>query len=56
MIMKTAKKLVKTKRNPGELISRLPGIEILDLDSMMHVRGGEGDNSFPVVIPPRPPV
>jgi hypothetical protein len=54
--MKTAEKLVKTNKNSDMLISSLPGVEILDLNSMMHVRGGDGQTTIPVVVPPLPPV
>ncbi len=53
--MKTANKSVKTNRNFDELISELSGDGILDLNSMMHVRGGEGDGSTPILPPPPVP-
>lgn len=56
--MKTEDKSVKSKRNFGELISKLSGGEILDLNSMMHIRGGggDGDGGNPIIVPPPKPV
>jgi hypothetical protein len=53
--MKTAEKLVKTNRNSDGLISKLTGDKILDLNSMMHVRGGGGDGSGTIIIITPPP-
>ncbi|MGD0342725.1 MAG: hypothetical protein ABSA76_13565 [Bacteroidales bacterium] len=55
--MKTADKLAKTNRNFIELISKLSGDEILDINSMMHIRGGDadGDGSTPIITPPPKP-
>ena len=52
--MKTEEKSVKSKRNFSELISKLSGSEILDLNSMMRIRGGDndGDGSTPILTPP----
>jgi hypothetical protein len=50
--MKTEEKSVKSKRNFGELISKLSGGEILDLNSMMCIRGGDGDGGTPIIPPP----
>ena len=56
--MKTTDKSTKTNRNLGRLISKLSEDEILDLNSMMHVRGGsaDGDGSTPIITPPPKPV
>jgi len=56
--MKTTDKSAKTNRNFDKLISKLSGDEILDLNSMMHVRGGgaDGDGSTPIITPPPKPV
>jgi hypothetical protein len=56
--MKAADKSVKSKRNFGELISKLSVCEILDLNSMMHIRGGDADGGggSPIPIPPPKPV
>ena len=54
-IMKTKDKSVKSKRNFGELISKLSGGEILDLISMMHIRGGGSDGGNPIIVPPPKP-
>jgi hypothetical protein len=53
--MKTAEKLVKTNRNSDRLISRLTGVEILDLNAMMYVRGGGGDGGGTTIIITPPP-
>jgi hypothetical protein len=41
--MKTANKLSETTRNFDQLISRLSENEILDIQAMSYVRGGEGE-------------
>ena len=56
--MKTTDKSTKATRNSDILISKLSEEEILDLNSMMHVRGGgaDGDGSTPIITPPPKPV
>ena len=56
--MKTTDKSTKANRNSDILISKLSEDEILDLNSMMHVRGGGGDGngSDPIITPPPKPV
>jgi hypothetical protein len=53
--MKAADKSVKSTFFLGELISKLSGGEILDLKSMMHIRGGGGDGGNPIIVPPPKP-
>jgi hypothetical protein len=54
--MKRAEKMVKNNRSFDELISKLTGIEILDLNAMSSVRGGEGEGGGDIVLmPPKPP-
>jgi hypothetical protein len=54
--MKRAEKMVKNNRSFDELISKLTGIEILDLNAMSSVRGGEGDGGGDIILmPPKPP-
>ncbi len=45
------------KRNFDELISKLPGGEILDTHEMLCVRGGDpdGGGGGTLIIPPPPP-
>jgi hypothetical protein len=52
--MKTEDKSVKANRNFSKLISELSGEAILDLNSMIHIRGGEGDGN--TIIVPTPPI
>jgi hypothetical protein len=56
--MKTTDKSAKSNRNFGRLISKLSGDEILNLNSMMHIRGGsaDGNGSTPILTPPPKPV
>ena len=42
-----------TKRDFDELISKFSKDEILDLQAMNHVRGGDGDGGAPIVIIPK---
>ena len=55
--MKTTDKSAKANRNFDKLISKLSGDEILNLNSMMHIRGGSGDGNCSEIIitpPPKP--
>jgi hypothetical protein len=54
--MKTTDKSAKSNRNFDRLISKLSGDEILNLNSMMHVRGGDGNGSEIIITPPPKPV
>ena len=55
--MKTADKSVNPIGNFNELISKLSGDGILDLNSMIHIRGGDEEgNGSPIIIPPPKPV
>lgn len=49
--MKT--KSVKTVKNFDVLISKMSGKEILNIQEMSCVRGGDGED--PIIIPPYPP-
>lgn len=53
--MKNVDKSAETIRNFDQLISKLSGKEILDLQAMIHVRGGgtDGDGSTPIIIIPK---
>jgi hypothetical protein len=55
--MKRADKSAETIRNFDQLISMLSGNEILNLQAMSHVRGGnadgEGAGGSPVIIYPK---
>ena len=55
--MKKADKSAETIRNFDQLISKLSGNEILNLQTMSHIRGGdgEGNGSEPINIIPKPP-
>jgi hypothetical protein len=48
--MKKADKSAETNRNFDAFISKLSEDEILDLNAMMWVRGGDGDGSTPIII------
>jgi hypothetical protein len=56
--MKTEVKSVKSERNFSELISKLSVSEILDMNSMMRIRGGDpdGGGGDPIIVPPPKPV
>jgi len=53
--MKRSDKQQATKGNFNNFLSGLSENEILDLNAMMSVRGGDGDGSTPILIPPPPP-
>jgi len=55
--MKKADKSAKVIRNLDRLISKLSKDEILSLQSMSFVRGGDGDGDgmVPIIIIPPPP-
>jgi hypothetical protein len=54
--MKRADKSSEAIRNFDQLISKLSGNEILNLEAMSHVRGGnaDGNGSEPIIIIPKP--
>jgi hypothetical protein len=53
--MKRADKSSETIKNLDQLISKLSEKEILDIQTMSYIRGGddEGSGGVPVIIPPR---
>jgi hypothetical protein len=53
--MKTAKKSAESIRNFDQLISELSENEILNIQSMSKVRGGnaDGEGSIPIIITPK---
>ena len=51
--MKKADTTATTKRDFDELISKFSKGEILDLQSMNHVRGGDGDGGGVLIIIPK---
>jgi len=53
--MKKLNKSSETIRNFDELISKFSENEILDIKSMINIRGGDpdGDGSTPILIPPK---
>lgn len=54
--MKRTNKAGTTKRNFDELVSILSEYQILDHNSLLSVRGGEGDGGEDIIIiPPKPP-
>jgi hypothetical protein len=54
--MKTKDKSVNSKRIFFELISKLSANEILDLSSMLCIRGGDPDgNGSTIILPPPVP-
>jgi hypothetical protein len=54
--MKTTDKSAKTNRNFSELISKLSESEILGFNEMIRVRGGDGNGSEPILVPPPPTI
>jgi hypothetical protein len=53
--MERADKSGKTIRNFDQLISKLSENEVLSLQAMSFVRGGEGDGGGNIIIIPPPP-
>lgn len=53
MTMKT-KNAFKNEKNIDLLISKISHEEILGINSMMSVRGGDHDNTLPPPPPPKP--
>jgi hypothetical protein len=51
--MKKLDAKVATKRDLDELISKFSNDEILDLQAMNHVRGGDGDGGAGIIIIPK---
>lgn len=53
--MKRADKSSETNKNIDQLISKMSKNEILNLQAMSYVRGGntEGDGSVPIIINPK---
>lgn len=53
--MKKADKSAKTVKNFDQVISKFSEKEILDLQAMIHVRGGsaEGEGNIPIIIIPK---
>jgi len=54
--MKRAYESPKTNKNLDQLICKLSENEILNLEAMINVRGGEGEDlgGEPIIIDPRP--
>jgi len=53
--MKRENESANAKRNFDELVSKLSAEEILGLDEMRCVRGGDGNGRDPLLPPPTPP-
>lgn len=53
--MKKVPESVKPVKNENDLFSRFSENEILSLQSMSRVRGGDGDGGLPIIIIPPPP-
>jgi hypothetical protein len=53
--MKKVPKSVSPVKSENDLYSRFSEKEILSLQSMSCVRGGDGDGSTPIIIIPPPP-
>ena len=56
--MKRADKTSVTERDFNELISKFSENEILDLNAMQYVRGGDGvgdGGADLIILPPKPP-
>jgi hypothetical protein len=51
--MKRAVKSAETIRNFDQLISKLSGNEILNIQAMSCIKGGEGEGSIPILIIPK---
>jgi hypothetical protein len=56
--MKRAENSAKTTRNLDLLISKVSENEILNLQALRSIRGGEGEGNGnePIIIIPKPPV
>lgn len=54
--MKRADESTETNRNFDQLISKLTEVEILSLEAMSCVRGGDGEDNGgePIIIIPKP--
>jgi hypothetical protein len=52
-IMKKVDPTTATKRDFNELISEFSKNEVLDLNEMSHVRGGDGDGGGDIIIIPK---
>jgi len=53
--MKKLSETLQQVKNENDPFSRFAEEEILDLLSMCHVRGGDGDGGEPIIIIPPPP-
>jgi hypothetical protein len=51
--MKNAKKTSESIRNFDQTISKFSEIELLNIEAMSSVRGGEGDGLIPIIIIPK---
>lgn len=51
--MKKADKSSETIKNLDQLISKLSVNELLDIQAMSYIRGGEGDGLTPIIIIPK---
>jgi hypothetical protein len=51
--MKRADKSAETIKNFDQLISKLSGNEILDIQAMSCIKGGDGNGSTPILIIPK---
>lgn len=51
--MKKADKSAEAIRNFDQLISKLSGNEILNLQAMSCIKGGDGNGSTPILIIPK---
>jgi hypothetical protein len=52
--MKTADTQTKRNRDFSKLISKLSGDQILDRNTMMHIRGGDDNGGIIIILPPKP--
>lgn len=52
--MKRANELTAASKNFDELISKFSDNEILNLQEMSNVRGGEGDGGGDIIVIPKP--
>jgi hypothetical protein len=53
--MKKASESVKAVKNGNDIFSMFSEKQILSLQAMICVRGGDGDGSVPIIIIPPPP-
>lgn len=44
----------ETVKSIDALVTEISGQDILSINQMLHIRGGEGDPNGPIILPPEP--